>query len=158
MHWESSGLGPGAPNHEGPHDRAGDSTTICRYSRRRPAMAAMEYIGAGQPGWRNGHTSTSTAVTKQHLHAQNIMLQPPALETMKPQWFLLSPFPPYLPPRKGTPSSGCREQSLINTTQDNTPTHKFANQQLLNVHTGSTHSHLNNPFSKEAPATHLPGH
>ena len=157
MHWEGSCLGPGTPNHEGPHDRAGNSTTTCTYSRHRQhhgCHGVPQRWSARLEEWPHKHPKL-TSVTKQHPHAQNITLQSPALGTMKPQWFQLSPFPPHLPPRKGTPSSGCCEQSLTNTTQDNAPTHKFANQQLLNAHTGPIHSHINNPCSKEAPATHL---
>lgn len=96
-----------------------------------------------------------------HKHPKLTAVTTPTtpLGTMKPQRFLLSPFPPFLPPRKGTPpSSGCCERSLTNTNQDNAPTHTFANQQLLNACTDPTHSHINNPCSNKVPATHSPWH
>lgn len=149
VHWESSCLGPGKPNHQGSHNWGGVLTTTCRYNRdtHHGCNGLHQCWSARLEEWPHKHPKL-TAVTTPTT----------PVGTMKLQWFLLSPFPPFLPPRKGNPSSGCWEQSLTNTNQDSAPTHKFANQQQLNAHTDATRSHINNPCSNNVPATRLPWH
>lgn len=128
-----------------------------QWARTHHSYCRIRQCWSARLGQRPHKHPKVTAVTKQHPHSQNIIrLQPPALGTTKPQWFLLSPFPPYHQPKKVTPISGCCKPSLTNIAQDNRHKPKFANQQLLNAYPGPTHSHINNPCSKEAPATHLP--